>query len=555
MPRAVAAWLIGSLAVTIAAYGWISIQRAEVFDPADLLIYMRLVIFGDYWASLTFPLVLLAGLVPALRRSGLAACSGLGGSPALISVGLATSLAWASVVVYHAHPLSMDEYSPVFQARIFGDAQMSAVFPGGMLDWLVPTGFQGVFLAVDHESGRVASQYWPGFALLLTPFESLGVSWLLNPLIGGAGFWLVGHITRELGGDSKVAGLAGLLALGSPAFAANAISYYSMTAHLVCNLAFVALLLKPTPIRACGAGIVGSVALALHNPLPHLLFALPWGLWLASQVRIRPALLLSAGLGYLPLSALLVVGWPLWLSAQFASPVLPSIPFVIPTPDLLTTRILGLVKLWLWAVPGLVLLAVLGARRCRQDARVRLMFWSAVATFVGYLFVPFDQGHGWGFRYFHSAWGVLPILGALAVVQAQRPDRVPCTAADGLLGVAAAVSLASLLTQVPLRGLEIHRFIEQHLAQMPAGWGGAQEVVIVNGINGYYAWDLVQNDPQLRGRVILASHGLVADAAMMAVYFPSHLLDRSSYRGQVWRRQAPGRRPDSLPSTKEKAPP
>ena len=52
--------------------------------------------------------------------------------------------------------------------------------------------------------------------------------------------------------------------------------YYSMQAHLTANLLFVWLLLKPTPYRAFGAGVVGSLALVLHNPFPHMLFAAPW---------------------------------------------------------------------------------------------------------------------------------------------------------------------------------------------------------------------------------------------------------------------------------------
>src|SRR5258708_28116678 len=31
-------------------------------------------------------------------------------------------------------------------------------------------------------------------------------------------------------------------------------------------------------------------------------------------------------------------------------------------------------------------------------------------TFCAYFFVSLDQGHGWGYRYFHGAFGVIPIL-------------------------------------------------------------------------------------------------------------------------------------------------
>ena len=72
-------------------------------------------------------------------------------------------------------------------------------------------------------------------------------------------------------------------------------------------------------------------------------------------------------------------------------------------------------KLWLWAVPGLLILALVGLARARSDIRIRLMAWSAALTFFAYLFLPADQGHGWGYRYFHSVWFVLPLLAVLSI--------------------------------------------------------------------------------------------------------------------------------------------
>jgi hypothetical protein len=41
-----------------------------------------------------------------------------------------------------------------------------------------------------------------------------------------------------------------------------------MAAHLLMNVLY-ALLLKPSAARALAAGLVGSLAFTLHNPLPH----------------------------------------------------------------------------------------------------------------------------------------------------------------------------------------------------------------------------------------------------------------------------------------------
>ncbi|MFN2166903.1 MAG: hypothetical protein ACK2U9_11670, partial [Anaerolineae bacterium] len=143
---------------------------------------------------------------------------------------------------------------------------------------------------------------------------ALGVPWLLNPLLGAGSLLLVWRLTRDLVADRSAPGWALLLALASPQFTVNAISFYSMPAHLFFNLLFLWLLLRRGWRTALGAGVVGSVALTLHNPVPHLVFAPPWILWLCLERRAwRRGLALLAG--YLPLSVVLGIGWLLVRSA------------------------------------------------------------------------------------------------------------------------------------------------------------------------------------------------------------------------------------------------
>ncbi len=79
-----------------------------------------------------------------------------------------------------------------------------------------------------------------------------------------------------------------------------------------------------------------------------------------------------------------------------------------PNAAVLNMRAAALAKMWVWAVPGLFLIAALGRLLHRDNLHVRLLAQSALLTFIAYLFVRFDQGHGWGYRYFHSAWAPLP---------------------------------------------------------------------------------------------------------------------------------------------------
>ena len=132
------------------------------------------------------------------------------------------ALRWGRSVVYHDYPLSMDEYAAVFQAKIFASGHLFAQLPRNLVDWLVVRGFNGSFLVASPETGRAIEHYWPGFALLLAPFEYLKAPWLCNATLAGLAVFLVYRITREITGDRRAAGWAMLFTVASGAFVANA---------------------------------------------------------------------------------------------------------------------------------------------------------------------------------------------------------------------------------------------------------------------------------------------------------------------------------------------
>jgi hypothetical protein len=329
------------------------------------------------------------------------------------------------------------------------------------------------------------------------------------------------RITLDITGERRAAGWALLFGMGSAVFWADGISYYAMQAHLTLNLLFARLLLQPARARAVAAGVVGSLALVLHNPVPHALFAAPWAWWLLRGTQRRRFLPWLA-LGYLPLTALLGGGW-LALRTSIAGSDTPASVLAVTAgavlhwPDLkiLDMRLAGLVKLWIWAVPGLYLLAAIGWARLRDQPAVRLLAQSAVLTFGGYLFVNLDQGHGWGYRYFHGAFGVIPILAACAL--SARADAEHKFAA--FAGAAAVLGLALL---VPLQMQEMRQFIARHLAQLPPPRRPGNDVYFIDARGGYYAADLIQSDPELRGPDLrLASRGPRWDAELMRQNWPA----------------------------------
>jgi hypothetical protein len=342
--------------------------------------------------------------------------------------------------------------------------------------------------------------------------------------------------------DDRAAGWTVLLSLASPAFVVNGASYYSMNAHLFANLAFVALILTPTPKRLALAGAVGGWALSLHNPLPHALFALPW---LVSFVLSRPGWRRAAALslGYVSTGAVLVGGW-LALRAHLSPAETPgqsevAAAFATVSGQILSYRAAGFAKLVLWSCPGLLTLAAIGAFRAPAKP-VRLLAASFALTILAYLAVPFSQGHGWGYRYAHSAFGVLPLLAAGALAGSGGAPAAP-SGRGRLLSAAIIWCFGSLLVGNGLRFVQVERFISRHLAARPSAPPGGKVYVFINPRAGYYAQDLIQNDPFLRSDTLyLMSYGPGADAFVMSQLAPGAALLSRSERGTVWR-VSPGR--------------
>jgi len=463
-------------------------------------------------------------------------------------IALATAiLAAGTFFTYHNFALSMDEFAARYQAQVFANGQLSGSVPPDLMNWMIPKIFQGYFFAVSPSTGTVASIYWPGFALLLAPFEWIGAPWLCNPLLAALSLWLIQEIAFNITGDDDARGWALLFAIASPAFTASAISYYSMTAHLTFNLAFAWLLMRPTPLRAAAAGVVGSYALVLHNPYPHVLFALPWMLWLVKDPRyIKSLLALLAG--YLPLAVVIGLGWLSFRSniplagniatetiargeaVSLLTRALQLLDFInFPDLAILGIRISAAVKMWVWAVPGLLVVAVLGYQRFSTHVVVKTMAYSAIVTFLGYFFVTFDQGHGWGYRYFHSAWGIIPILAACFLASPLLPEI------RRLAAIAGAAALLSLVLGNGLRALQIDEFITKQQAQVPAIANTGKHILFINRHHGFYTADLIQNSPRERSNVIrMESRGSKANAQLMASRWPEAKQTASGAWGESW---------------------
>ena len=470
-------------------------------------------------------------------------------------------------LAYWAHQhftFSWDEYSLLTQSRIFATGHRSGWVPPALIDWVFAPGHVGVFFAVSAQSGHFVPVYWPGVGLLATPFTALGVSWLCNPFLGALGLWGVHRLTLRVSGSREAAAWAWLLMLASPVVALNAATLYAMPAHLLFNVFYCLLLLRDDRRGALGAGLVGGFALILHNPVPHLAFALPWLFYVATKRRRLLAPLVA---GYLVFALPLGLGWSRYIGAsfdadkyaQFAPVVGAGSPFAemlgrfmtvvrMPTPYVVLARIAGLAKTVVWAVPGLLVLAWLGWRTlARQenlatapqqssvagkidDRALRLLAASFVVSYLAYFLVPFDQTLGWGFRYIHPAWFALPVLGATFLA---------CAPAKSVLRpFFAALCVLTLALSLPLRALQVNRLITQHRQQIPtatASVSAPASITFINVEHGSFTFDLLHNDPFLRNDDWhFVSHGAALNARLARQYLSQPVRAQGGDWGEIW---------------------
>lgn len=519
------------------------------FEVPRVLIFHYFLRQQDIAGSVVVIAIALAAWLPRSRSRALGLVEWLSRHPWKVAAACFAGLCVGVFAAAYNHALAGDEHLALFQSRVFAAGRLTGEFPPELVFRLIPDWYQWRWLIVAENSGQVASVYWPGFSLLLAPFSLIGAPWACNPLLASLSLVLMAKLASRLSGVPQAGGWAMLFALASPGFIGLAISYFSMTAHLFLNALFAWLLLERTPRRLFVAGLVGSFALVQSNPVPHLLFALPW---IASVNRGerggRDLLRLAAG--YAPLTLLLGLGW--WLFLRELQGKVPMAFYATEDEPLhrlgnlawylylefwkvftfdwnIASRILEQVRLWTWALPGLPLLAITGWWLARDVAPARLLGWSLACTLLGYLPVAFDQGSGWGARYVHPAWSALPVLAAFAMV---RAPSLPL-----LQSYVVRTALLSLIFANALRLFQIHMFMQDQLSLRPPFEKGVRQIVFIaeNPIN--YAQDFLQNDPFLRSPVIfMMSRGMARDyEEIIRRRFPGARLTYDGSNGQVWR--------------------
>lgn len=408
--------------------------------------------------------------------------------PTLLGLSLAVFALtyWGHANVLHSLDLSMDEFGSGFQARIFAAGRLRAPVPE---EWqpFAPA-LTPLWIGLDRSSHEWASQYLPGFAAIRAVFLVGGVERATNPVLAAGTVLAIFAAARRLWpsapGHAVVA--AALLAV-TPQFLVTSMSWYSMSAHLFLNSLWLATFLSPRRAVSAATPWIGGLALLLHQPVPHALFAGPFLLRLLRERQLRR--LFSFGCVY-ALAAAVGFAWIRFTTPSGAA----SFPSFFALPRTVASLALhsanaALVLSWQSPfVPFLLVVAMLGVRRLGTVERDLL--GGLVLSFAFYVFFSTNQGHGWGYRYTYNVLANVVLL-SVSGFRLLTPDRLGRRA----LLAATAFGFVALL---PARILQCRQFVEPFARAQVASHVPGAAVVIVNPVSSWYGNDLIRNDPFLR---------------------------------------------------------
>ena len=527
--RRVLDWAV-VLATTVALFGIIARQGMIAWGMNTPF---RNNIFNYLFAREEQPFLILLGcaslaiglvLVVVVRRDGVAPY--VSGPPipsarttAMVALVVLVATLAIGHFVLHDYLFSMDEYSADFQARIFARGQATAEIPQPWRSLglaLTPT-----FVYFDPATGRWASQYLPGYALLKAPFVLLGVGTLLNPILAALAVLCTAGAARRVWPDEGLRPWVAItLLVTSSQFVLTSGSGYSMPAHLALNLLWLWLYLRGDRRSWIGALLVGVLALELHSPFPHALFVAPFLLRLLRERR-------WARLG----SAVVVYGLASVAGLLYLREVHPheianggfTTLFAWPTMHTVYMHGVNLSVLLTWQAPVVAVLTIAALLRpWRLPPVLADLALGLVGTLFFFMFFPLNQGHGWGYRYAYQVLGNLVLLAAagVPVLQSVLGDRR--TRAVLAFGV-----VTALVVQLPLRFVRIERFVRPFAAANALVQSRAERIVVVHGESIWYGADLVRNDPFMRGAPAVLRAQLLAPGTVDEIrrVLPNQVID------------------------------
>ncbi|MBO0784314.1 MAG: hypothetical protein J2P37_36385, partial [Ktedonobacteraceae bacterium] len=329
-------------------------------------------------------------------------------------------------VLAQRFPLSGDDYSYLYQAKVFASGKLYAEDP--LYDRALPFYDCLATKCFRDDQGRRFSQFSPGWPALLAVGVKLGVPWLVNPLLGALlVFLILEYVEQRMGKELvRVASLLLLLCFF--------LSYYagSFRAHVATALfVFASFCLydlaqrRPEHSKLC---LLGAGALLGYSALIRYIDWVPLALWIGVSLlrRKRFADLMLFGIGFAPLASGNLVYDALLLGNPFQAPDLlyhrPGIGDRLAVSwNGLGLTIVRLANL-LWAFPPVLLLVVLW-RHYQASPKMKMYVALFSMNVAIYFFYPAGVA-GPGPRYFLAYFPFL-VLAVVDLYQRMSRDSRP----------------------------------------------------------------------------------------------------------------------------------
>lgn len=429
----------------------------------------------------------------------------------LCALGLAVAalLGWGTYALMGNFPLSRDEHMVVFDMAVFDQGRLATPLASAWRPYaqaLVPA-----FLLNSHMPIGLVSSYLPVNALLRLAFSKVADPALFNPvLVLTGGVALLDIARRTFGRDDRACWVVLLVYAFSAQMLVNAMTTYSMTAHMALNLLWLAAFLRGGRVGHSAAILTGILATGLHQLAFHPFFVAPFLLWRLREGQWRLVLLYAAAY-----SAIILwwTAYPILSAQQVASSAgqVPDSNLMARVGDLLAHHdgnpialmFLNLLRFFAWQSFALIPLftaAAAVAVRERGLARallVGIILWLGFITLV----LPY-QGHGWGYRYLH------PYLGSFAILAGYGYRELSRRLGAKVDGMVIMLSSVTAFAAIPLLVTATYRFVQPHVALERLIAGQKTPMVVVDtevsrGIDGKWtanAIDHVRNVPDLTNR-------------------------------------------------------
>jgi hypothetical protein len=423
--------------------------------------------------------------------------------PALIALGVLLATCIGRFTVHHNFDLCTDEYLNDFEAGILDRNHVVATVPTEWRDY--ESALAAPYEKYNAKTGCWASGFLPGFASLDFLFGKMGISWALSPLLCALSLLLLASLARKAFPELPVlaGNVAVLILAATPQFLAMGMTKFAWTAHLFGSLLWVWLFVHPNRFLFLLTPILGALLIGLHQPHVHPLVAAPFVIRLLRDGRWRDFV------WFLAWYVIGAFGWyqifNLLRPEAFAgggdlNPLLPaSSSFIVSALLSLIFATFHAFTFFAWMTP--VLAPFLGnflVTWKTQPTIARDAFVAACLTFLFYLFFPHVQGHGWGFRFIHSAYGLLALAATGGAVALHREGRSAPMAKALVASVAFGV-----FVQVPYRIHEIRAMVVplartwNYISRQPT------DFVVIKTSEFWYSWDLIRNDPWLQKKPLI----------------------------------------------------